>query len=471
MSTILTALADQLSAKLISASDFAPALASGHPLSFEDQAFRVISTAVEQHKYVVVDDLHLILKPALHHFGPRSGLIEVHLIALCNKVLDLGHKIILGADCCLPHSVEQRGFGFGIPRFTIEDYRYLLNRWIPDSGLDVERIHRFAPKLDAHHLHAVAEWWRHHSPQTTDGFIEVLRAQRLGSNVDLGEVQNVRMEDLVGVEDAVATLARTIVLPYEDETLAEELGLRAKRGVLLYGPPGTGKTTVGRALAHRLKGKFFLIDGTFIAGSQDFYQRVHQVFEAAKENSPSVIFIDDADAIFENRTEQGLYRYLLTMIDGLESESNSRVTVMMTAMNLGDLPSALVRSGRIELWLEMRLPDAAARRKLLEREACALPVDLHTPLGDSIINATDGLTGADLKAALTDARSLFAVDRKAGKPNRGLEAYLSDAVNMIRANREKHAQALAMAQMRQQVVAQQGMVGHWQHAAPPDEED
>ena len=100
---------------------------------------------------------------------------------------------------------------------------------------------------------------------------------------------------------------------------------RSKRGVLLYGPPGTGKTTIGRALAHRLRGKFFLIDGTFIAGTQNFYNRISQVFEAAKDNAPSVIFIDDADAIFEDGEEQALYRYLLTMLDGLESESAGRV--------------------------------------------------------------------------------------------------------------------------------------------------
>ena len=62
-------------------------------------------------------------------------------------------------------------------------------------------------------------------------------------------------------------LETNIVLPLENDALANEFKLRSKRGVLLYGPPGTGKTTVGRAMAHRLKGKFFLIDGTFIAGT------------------------------------------------------------------------------------------------------------------------------------------------------------------------------------------------------------
>ena len=66
----------------------------------------------------------------------------------------------------------------------------------------------------------------------------------------------------------------------------------------MFGPPGTGKTTIGRALAHRLKGKFFLIDGTIIAGTQDFYEKIHKVFRAAEENAPSIIFIDDADVIF-----------------------------------------------------------------------------------------------------------------------------------------------------------------------------
>jgi transitional endoplasmic reticulum ATPase len=68
------------------------------------------------------------------------------------------------------------------------------------------------------------------------------------------------------------------------------------------------------------------------------YASVSRVFEAAKDNSPSVIFIDDADAMFEDREERGLYRYLLTMLDGLESEGSARVCVMLTAMNLNHLP-------------------------------------------------------------------------------------------------------------------------------------
>src|SRR5258708_16960784 len=96
------------------------------------------------------------------------------------------------------------------------------------------------------------------------------------------------------------------------------------------------------------------------------------------------------------------------MVDGLESESAGRVCVMMTAMDVGNLPPALIRSGRIELWLEMRLPDAAARSAILadffERLASVIGVVDIEPL----VEITEGFTGADLKRLVEDGKNLFA---------------------------------------------------------------
>src|SRR5204863_4630642 len=138
---------------------------------------------------------------------------------------------------------------------------------------------------------------------------------------------------------------------------------------------------------------FFLVDGTCIAGTSQFYGRFHHVFESAKANAPSVLFIDDSDAIFESGEELGLYRYLLTMLDGLESASAGRVCVMMTAMEVGHLPPALVRSGRVELWLETRLPDAAARGDILRRQLADLPPSAGEADVPRLAEATDGFTG------------------------------------------------------------------------------
>ncbi len=121
-------------------------------------------------------------------------------------------------------------------------------------------------------------------------------------------------------------------------------------------------------------------------------------------------------------------------------------------MNLGDLPAALVRSGRVELWLEMRLPDSAARRVLLDRETATLPDVLRGAVGEPVIEATEGLTGADSKACITDAKSLYAFDVKDGRPARTLDDYLLQAAGFIRSNKEKHTAALAMAISRPDVA-------------------
>ena len=227
--------------------------------------------------------------------------------------------------------------------------------------------------------------------------------------------------------------------------MASHFRLRSKRGVLLYGPPGTGKTTVGRALAHRLKGKFFLIDGTFIAGTDGFYNRINQVFEAAKDNAPSVIFIDDADAIFEDGEERGLYCYLLIMIDGLESESAGRVCVMMTAIDVGHLPPALVRSGRVELWLEMKLPDPQARTIILSDHLKNLPGELRELELLRLIAATDGFTGADLKRLVEDAKAIYAYDKSRGAELLPTTDYFMRAVEAVKENKRHYAAAEARA--------------------------
>jgi SpoVK/Ycf46/Vps4 family AAA+-type ATPase len=151
-----------------------------------------------------------------------------------------------------------------------------------------------------------------------------------------------------------------------------------------------------------------------VAGTPQFFHRLHLVVEAAKQNAPAVIFIDDSDVIFEGQGDAGFYRYLLTMLDGLESESVGRVCVMMTAMDVGSMPPALVRSGRIELWLEMRLPDEAARAAILADRTAALPNAMGAVDVARLARETEGLSGADLKRLVDVAKLLFAYDLARG---------------------------------------------------------
>ncbi len=473
--TILRHLHQETGGGFVTSKEFLDQSGSRHPLSLEEALHASIASALQQHDLVYVDDVDLIHDATSScHFYPRGQYIETAMLELTRLAAAKGKKLIVSTDGSVASAFATRSFSVSIPKFGPRDYACLLEAFLgPEAAasLDCDKIFRFAPKLTAHQIKAACDWLLPQGPFDTGQFIEYLRSQRLASNVDLAEVQNVDLADLQGVDDVLRSLDIHIVLPLENDVLANDLALRPKRGVLLYGPPGTGKTTIGRALAHRLRGKFFLIDGTFIAGTSNFYDRIHRVFEAAKDNSPAVIFIDDADAIFEDGEERGLYRYLLTMLDGLESEGTARVCVMMTAMNLNHLPPALVRSGRVELWLEMKLPDAAARDRILQKHLANLPEPLSVINRTRIMEVTDGFTGADVKRLVEDAKSLYAFDRANQNDPRSGTEYFEEAAAGVRENKQRYETAEQAARSRPKGISPFGGFGFPFPISAPNQDD
>jgi transitional endoplasmic reticulum ATPase len=318
--TVLQYAHQQLHGAFLTMADYVAALRDRDPLAMEETFELLIREAIDATESLVfLDDLHLVANVTCGCTGfstyPRPKFLDAPLTTLCAYAAATGKKLIFGSVGSAPGPIAERCYYAGIDKFTLEDYRFLCHAYLePEIAdhLDYAKIYRFAPKLNGHQLKGACLWLRNSSHVDTEHLIQYLRARKMASNVDLGEVQAVDLHELKGLDDLLQSLEANIILPLENDALAAELDIRPKRGVLLAGPPGTGKTTVGRALAHRLRSKFFLIDGTFISGTRQFYDRVNRVFEAAKENAPSIIFIDDSDVIFQNNEEKGLYRYLLT---------------------------------------------------------------------------------------------------------------------------------------------------------------
>jgi transitional endoplasmic reticulum ATPase len=421
--------------------EFMHALDAREPFAVEEAWIQLMEASLAVYDLVLLDDMHLIAGVAGGFSYPRQNLLDAAITAVLERASE-NKKLVFAVEEDAPGPISRRAQTFTIAEFTPADYEAICRAYLGRRAdlLDYSRIHSFAPALNAHQLKTACGCMSSTSDLSTESFIEYLGSRNLASNVDIDEVEAVDWNDLKGVDDVIHALDVKIALPFEEHELAARFQLKPKRGVLLAGPPGTGKTTIGRALAHRLSSKFFLIDGTVIADARDFYCKVEKIFEAAKRNAPSIIFIDDADVIFEGGNKEGLYRYLLTMLDGLEGASAARVCVMMTAMNVGSLPAALVRSGRIELWLETRLPDEAARRTILAERIASLPAPLDSVNTATLARASGRLTGADLKAAVEDAKLLYAYDWSRGLGARAAEEYFLEAIATIRKNRRDYVQ-------------------------------
>jgi SpoVK/Ycf46/Vps4 family AAA+-type ATPase len=434
-------------APLISTMDFLAAMSDRDPLALEETYAELLRRALSKSDVVFVDDLHLLSGlTCCHHFYPRKDYFEGPLTAVVTEALAKHKTMILACASTAPGPFHRRCYYHGVKQLTAQDYAHITTRYLPSAvsaKLDFAKVHRFAPKLNGHQLRGAAEELALEPALDTTRFIDYVRSRRMTSNVDLAEVQAVDLHSLKGIDDVIESLEANVVLPFENDKLATELKIKPKRGVLLIGPPGTGKTTVGRALAHRLKSKFFVIDGTFISGTRAFYEKIQQVTEAAKQNAPSIIFIDDSDVIFEQGREQGLYRYLLTMLDGVESDTSGRVCIMMTAMDVGHLPPALIRSGRIELWLETRMPDENARTDILRDLLAELPEQIPQPDLSRLAAGTEGLTGADLKRLVEDGKVLFAFDKAKGKALRPSTDYFLSATRSVLENKRRYAEAEA----------------------------
>jgi transitional endoplasmic reticulum ATPase len=451
--SVLRALHEKYGGALVGARDFLESLRGTHPIALEEMIHALILTTLADTDYVFVDDFHLVAQAtALHQIYPRGQFLHSVISSVSSFAEAASKTIVFGVEGQTRRVLLPRVDVGMIPDFTADDFAHVCAAWLPGDTherLDFRRIHRYAAKVNAHQLRRTCEAVAQTGEDVdTDRFVAHLGEHHLASNVRLAEVQDVDLTHLRGMEDMLEALEAGIVFPMEYAELAERLKLRPKRGVLIAGPPGTGKTTVGRALARRLRGKFFILDGTVISGGQDFYHRVQHIFALAKQNAPAIIFIDDSDVIFEASNETGFYRYLLTMLDGLESESPGQICVMMTAMDVGNMPPALVRSGRIELWLETRLPDATARAQILEDRCADLPAQLGAVDVEKLAGLTEGMSGADLRRMVEDGKLLYAYDLARELPTKAITDYMVVAMETVQANKQHYARAEARASKR-----------------------
>jgi proteasome regulatory subunit len=244
-------------------------------------------------------------------------------------------------------------------------------------------------------------------PQTKDPFVR---------GMEVEEAPSVSYNDIGGLNEQILEIRETVELPLLHPEIFEEIGIDPPKGVLLCGPPGSGKTLVAQAVAKETNSTFLRVIGS------EFVQKfigegarlVREVFQLAREKSPSIVFIDEIDAVASRRLEiatsgdrevQRTLMQLLSALDGFDARGDVRI---IAATNRPDiLDPALLRPGRFDRVIEFPFPDEEARLEIFAIHTRKMNLSDHVDL-DGLVKMTDGATGADIKSICTEA-GMFAI--------------------------------------------------------------
>ncbi len=228
------------------------------------------------------------------------------------------------------------------------------------------------------------------------------------ANVLESITSDVSFDDIGGISDVKVELEEIIDF-MKNPKRYKNFGARMPRGVLLVGPPGVGKTMIAKAVAHEADVPFYYQSG---ASFVQIYvgmgaKRVHELFAAAKKNAPSIIFIDEIDAVGKKRggerndEREGTLNQLLTEMDGFEGSSG--VIVVAATNKIDVLDSALLRAGRFDRRIFVELPTKSERESILMKYLEKVPHALDVKI---VANMTVGFNGASLAALVNEAALL-----------------------------------------------------------------
>jgi 26S proteasome regulatory subunit T2 len=226
--------------------------------------------------------------------------------------------------------------------------------------------------------------------------------------------------DIGGLEDQITEIKEAVELPLTHPELYEDVGIKPPKGVILYGVPGTGKTLLAKAVANETSATFLRVVGSELIQKYlgDGPKLVREMFRVAQEHSPSIIFIDEIDAVATKRYdttsggEKEIQRTMLELLNQLDGfDDRGDVKVIMATNRIDSLDPAMIRPGRIDRKIEFPLPDEKTKRRIFQIHTSKMSLSDDVNLEEFVV-AKDDLSGADIKAICTEAGMLALRERR-----------------------------------------------------------
>merc|ERR1712066_902598 len=226
--------------------------------------------------------------------------------------------------------------------------------------------------------------------------------------------------DIGGLEEQITEIKEAVELPLTHPELYEDVGIRPPKGVILYGVPGTGKTLLARAVANETSATFLRVVGSELIQKYlgDGPKLVREMFRVAQEHAPSIVFIDEIDAVGTKRYdsnsggEREIQRTMLELLNQLDGfDSRGEVKVVMATNRIESLDPALIRPGRIDRKIEFPLPNEKTKRRIFKIHTGKMNLSDDVDL-EEYITSKDNLSGADIKAICTESGLLALRERR-----------------------------------------------------------
>jgi 26S proteasome regulatory subunit T2 len=226
--------------------------------------------------------------------------------------------------------------------------------------------------------------------------------------------------DIGGLEQQIQEIKEAVELPLTHPELYEDIGIKPPKGVILYGVPGTGKTMLAKAVANSTSASFLRVVGSELIQKYlgDGPKLVRELFRVADELAPSIVFIDEIDAVGTKRYdstsggEREIQRTMLELLNQLDGfDSRGDVKVLLATNRIDSLDPALLRPGRIDRKIEFPLPDEKTKRRIFAIHTSRMTVSDDVNL-EEFIMSKDELSGADIKAICTEAGLMALRERR-----------------------------------------------------------